>query len=500
MKGKAGKRLGQLGIQWHLMACLTAFVAVLMLLLWLFQVVLLDNFYQAIKTRTIKRTAQGIARNIDQQDLSQQLDSLTRQPDFYVRILDREGETVYNSRSGPMSMVHDMEKEEALRFFAAAEEKGGMVLELFRQDFPNPFAGPFREPEAGKDHREKRMWDKRHTTLVVCAQLVESQEQGTLLILLSSALSPLNTTAETLKVQFLCIAAILLLLSAGIAFLLSRHIGRPLAGLSRSARVLAEGRYDVTFEGGGYREALELSAALTYAAAELSKVEQLRRELIANVSHDLRTPLTLIAGYGEMMRDIPGENTPENVQIIIDEAQRLTGLVNDMLDLGKLQAGAQTLSAAPLSLTAMVREELLRYQRLVEREGYTILFAPGEEAIVDGDRSKLSQVVYNLIGNAVNHTGADKKVLVEQEVREGWVTLSVLDSGPGIPPEELPYVWDRYYKVDKTHKRAAIGTGLGLSIVRGVVELHHGRCGVESTPGQGSRFWFSLPCREEAVL
>lgn len=500
MKGKAGKRLGQLGIQWHLMACLTAFVAVLMLLLWLFQVVLLDNFYQAIKTRTIKRTAQGIARNIDQQDLSQQLDSLTRQPDFYVRILDREGETVYKSRSGPMSMVHDMEREEAMGFFVAAEENGGTALMLFRQDFPNPFDGPWADSGFDNGRWDKRKKEGKHTTLVVCAQLVESQKQGTLLILLSSALSPLNTTAETLKVQFLCIAAILLLLSAGIAFLLSRHIGRPLAGLSRSARILAEGRYDVTFEGGGYREALELSTALTYAAAELSKVEQLRRELIANVSHDLRTPLTLIAGYGEMMRDIPGENTPENIQILIDETQRLTGLVNDMLDLGKLQAGAQTLSAAPLSLTAMVREELLRYQRLVEREGYTILFAPGEEAIVDGDRSKLSQVVYNLIGNAVNHTGADKKVLVEQEVRDGWVTLSVLDSGPGIPPEELPYVWDRYYKVDKTHKRAAIGTGLGLSIVRGVVELHHGRCGAESAPGQGSRFWFSLPCREEAML
>lgn len=496
-KGKVKGRLGRLGIQWHLMACLTAFVAVLMLLLWLFQVVLLDNFYQAIKTRTIQRTAQGIARSIDQSDLSDRLDSLTRQPDIYVRILDREGETVYKSRSGPMSMVHDMGKEEAMGFFTAAQENGGMVLELFQQDFPNPFAGPFGEPDFEKERREKPMRERKHTTLVVCAQLVESRERGTLMILLSSALSPLNTTTETLKVQFLCIAAILLLLSAGIAFLLSRHIGRPLAGLSRSARVLAEGRYDITFEGGGYREALELSAALTYAAAELSKVEKLRQELIANVSHDLRTPLTLIAGYGEMMRDIPGENTPENVQIIIDEAQRLTGLVNDMLDLGKLQAGAQTLSAAPLSLTAMVREELLRYQRLVEREGYTIAFSPGEEAIVEGDRSKLSQVVYNLIGNAVNHTGADKKVLVEQEVREGWVTLSVLDSGPGIPPEELPYVWDRYYKADKAHKRAAIGTGLGLSIVRGVVELHHGRCGAESAPGQGSRFWFSLPCQEE---
>ena len=159
------------------MACLTAFVAVLMLLLWLFQVVLLDNFYQAIKTRTIKRTAQGIARNIDQQDLSQQLDSLTRQPDFYVRILDREGETVYNSRSGPMSMVHDMEKEEALRFFAAAEEKGGMVLELFRQDFPNPFAGPFGEPEAGKDDKQPDATLFVDTWFMSCRVLKRGMEQ-----------------------------------------------------------------------------------------------------------------------------------------------------------------------------------------------------------------------------------------------------------------------------------------------------------------------------------
>lgn len=484
--------MGRLGIQWHIMACLTAFVAVLMLLLWLFQVVLLDSFYQAIKTRTIQKTAQAIARNIDQSDIERQLDSLTRQPDIYIRILDREGEPVYNSLSGPMSMVHGMSREEAMGLFQAAEENGGMVLELFRQDFPDPFSGPFGEPELDRIHREKRMKEGKRTTLVVCAQLVESRDRGTLMILLSSALSPLNTTVETLKVQFFCIALLLLLLSAGIAFLLSRHIGRPLVGLSRSAHALASGDYGVTFAGGGYREAQELSATLSYAASELSKVEKLRQELIANVSHDLRTPLTMIAGYGEMMRDIPGENTPENVQIIIDETRRLTGLVNDMLDLGKLQAGAQTLSAAPLSLTALVREVLLRYQQLIERDGYRILFSPDREAMVSGDAGKLSQVVYNLINNAVNHTGADKTVVVEQEIGQGWVTLSVRDSGPGVSPEELPYVWDRYYRADKAHKRAAIGTGLGLSIVRGVVELHHGRYGAESVPGEGSRFWFAL--------
>ena len=236
------------------------------------------------------------------------------------------------------------------------------------------------------------MGEKQHTTLVICAQLVESQEQGTLMILLSSALSPLNTTVETLKVQFLCIAVILLLLSAVIAFLLSRHIASPLVNLSRDARVLATGKYDITFAGGDYREVQELSEALSYAAGELSKVEGFRRELIANVSHDLRTPLTMIAGYGEMMRDIPGENTPENVQIIIDETQRLTGLVNDMLDLGKLQAGAHTLTAAPLSLTALVQETLLRYQQLVEREGYCFCFSPGEEVLAIGARPNPAQV------------------------------------------------------------------------------------------------------------
>ena len=145
MRAKPGRWAGRLGIQWHIMACLTLFVAVLMLLLWVFQVALLDRFYEAIKTRAIKQTAQAIARNIDQGDLPEQLDSLTRQPDIYVRILDREGETVYNSLPGPMSMVHDMDREEAMSFFAAAEQNGGMVLELFRRDFPDPFDGPFGE-------------------------------------------------------------------------------------------------------------------------------------------------------------------------------------------------------------------------------------------------------------------------------------------------------------------------------------------------------------------
>ncbi len=479
-------RAGRLGIQWHIMAWLTLFVAVLMLLLWLFQVVLLDWFYQAIKTHDIREIARAIAQDIDDDDLSQRLEGLRRQPDLYLRILDREGNSVYQSRPGPQSMIHDLDREEIASFFQQAEKNGGMALRQFRQQLPAPFQ---RHPDG------PGRWSKPENTatLLVCAYLAESQEQGTLLILLSTALTPLDATTDTLKAQFLCIALILLLLSAAIALALSRQVGGPLVALSRGARELAAGNYDTAFSGGGYREVRQLSDTLAYAAGELSKVESLRRELIANVSHDLRTPLTMIAGYGEMMRDIPGENTPENVQIIIDETQRLTGLVNDMLDLGKLQAGAWTPDFQPLFLSALTDEVLSRYRRLVEREGYVIHFRHQGEGMVEGDPTMLSQVVYNLIANAVHHTGPDKAVSVELEETGGWVTLSVRDSGPGIPPEELPYIWDRYYRGKKPHRRGLAGTGLGLSIVRGAVEQHRGRCGAESQPGEGSRFWVSLP-------
>jgi signal transduction histidine kinase len=267
--------------------------------------------------------------------------------------------------------------------------------------------------------------------------------------------------------------------------------------MNESAKQLAHGRYDVVFSGEGYRETHELADTLNYASYELSRLDRLQKELIANISHDLRTPLTMIKGYGEVMRDIPGENTAENIQVVIDETTRLSELVNDLLDLSKIQSGSRKAVFEDFDLTAAVEEVMKRYDAFTAHQGYHITFMADERATVFADRGMILQVLYNLINNAVNYTGDDLSVAVVQTVSNGRVRISVTDTGQGIEADEIPQIWERYYKVDKVHRRAMIGTGLGLSIVKGVLELHNATYGVESEVGKGSTFWFELDILEE---
>ena len=243
---------------------------------------------------------------------------------------------------------------------------------------------------------------------------------------------------------------------------------------------------------GGYRETKELADTLTQTARELSKSDQMQKELTANISHDLRTPLTMIQGYAEVMRDIPGEITPENLQTIIDESARLTSLVNDLLEISKIQSGNLTPMRERFSVTDMLRESVSTYQTLAACKGYRFVLDAPTEVYVDGDRSMLFRALNNLINNALTYTGNDQTVTIRQRVSDKRVRIEVTDSGEGISPDNLSDIWDRYYKVDAAHKRSAVGTGLGLSIVKSIVSMHGGAYGVRSSNGYGSTFWFEI--------
>ena len=220
-------------------------------------------------------------------------------------------------------------------------------------------------------------------------------------------------------------------------------------------------------------------------------MDKLKNELIANISHDLRTPLTMITGYAEAMRDLPGENTPENVQVIVDEANRLSTLVNDLLDISKIQSGVISLDIKEFSITELINGILTRYNKLIAQENYNITFEHGESTVVKGDEIKISQVMYNLINNAITYTGEDKKVVVRQIVEADKVRIEVENPGDKIPEDMLPLIWDRYYKANKEHKRAVVGTGLGLSIVKGILEAHKFSYGVSSQENK-TVFWFDI--------
>ena len=298
---------------------------------------------------------------------------------------------------------------------------------------------------------------------------------------------------EVVRWQFVMIVAAILLATGMVGYTMARSISEPIIETNEAARELSRARYQRPPHSGGYREIAQLNDTLVQTAEDLRKVEDLQRELIANISHDLRTPLTMIEGYAEAMRDIPDEVTPENMQIIIDETERLSTMVNEVLDFSRLRTGSLELTMTRFNLTELIRKIVDRISHMTAVEGYTVTFEAGEDAFVTADSGRISQVIYNLAGNALTYTGTDKTVRIRQEQKDGMVRITIEDSGEGIPPEELPFIWDRYYRSRENHKRAVIGSGLGLNICRGILENHHAPYGAETPPGGGTVFWFALP-------
>lgn len=467
---------------------LAAFTALMLLLLWLFQVVFLESFYKTIRVYDVKTSAAMVAANIDSADLDILMGNYARDNNVSIVVSDMQGNALHAASFGPDDIVRSLSARGIANLAAQAQANGGTYLMRFnaRQFAPEDLnRGNFGDwiPQPGRGQMES----------IFFAKVVTNSGAQQLAVIISADISPVNATVSAIRVQLMIVTAIMLVLALLLALLISRRISRPIVKINASAKQLAKGNYDADFTSGGYREVAELGKTLGYAAGELAKTDNLRRELIANVSHDLRTPLTMITGYSEVMRDLPGENTQENVQIVIDEAKRLTSLVNDMLDLSKLQSGADTLKPAPFNLTAGIRTILARFAKLTGQEGYAIRFEDGSDVWVRADELKISQVVYNLMNNAIAFTGADKTVVVRQLVQGGKVRVEVADTGAGIPADKINDIWDRYYKAQSTGGSASPGSGIGLSIVKAILTLHGAPFGVQSSEGNGSVFWFELP-------
>ena len=486
----------KLSIKWKIFIYMLGFTAVLLGLLWFFQTVYLDEFYKKIKTNELEDAYESIEAVIDDKDAKEAIEAISASYDVCVRVTDIYGNDIYVSEQNMQCNIHKLRRDQLLRLIAEAKDNGGSYYAKVETDIPDFFKRDDKgiigiENILGKDKFDNMPQVSEMESLIT-VDIVKNASGQDMVIMVNTIITPVDATVHTLRVQLIYISIIMVVLSLIIAIIISVRISKPIIKINESAKKLGKGEYDVRFEGDSYREIAQLSETLNQAAVELAKAEGLQRELIANVSHDLRTPLTMITAYSEVMRDLPGENSPENVQVIIDEAKRLTSLVNDLLDVSKLQAGVMELNPKVYDLTASIESVLTRYSKFLEQNGYTVDFEYDRNIVVEADEDKLYQVIYNLVNNAINYTGEDKRIIVRQRVVGSIARIEVIDTGDGIAPEDLANVWERYYKVDKNHKRAVMGTGLGLSIVKNILKLHNLAYGVSSEVGRGTCFWFEI--------
>lgn len=470
---------------------IVAFVVAVILLfvfLWIFDLIFLDTVYESIALRDLKNCVETVSENIASEDLNILIKHLAYHDNACVLVCDADGNELYSQAVRTDCTIHNISAENRIAYFDKVKENDGIYkeeieLEGFNDNYEHTeFEGDVPGDAAGGVK----------AAVYAC---VAEKDGAEVLILAEAVVTPEESTRVTWIAMLGIITGMLLLLAALLAAAIARYVARPIAKLTDAAKEISKGNADITIsEGGGYREINELQEGLQYAANEVAELEHYRRELIANVSHDLRTPLTLIKGYAEMMRDIPDEARPENLQVVIDEASRLTNLVNEMLDLSKLQESGGGLKLKRFDAVRMLDDLVARHGKLIEHLGYKLEYEHEESAVVYADETKLMQVIYNLINNAINYCGDDKTVTVKEYTRHGNVRIEVIDKGEGIDVNVLPHIWDRYYKSEKSHRRATVGTGLGLSIVKTVMDKHPGGVyGVVTSVGEGSTFYVELP-------
>ena len=459
---------------WMYFVTFTIFVFVL---LWTFQILFLENFYESMKTRAASRSADKIASGytqlmsgeIDSTQFTSKVEEIAFDNDLCVEILDRYERNRYSVETLGDCLIH-----------GRANRIHTYIVDIINSD-DSTIRYTIKNPRSGYD-------------MLLYGRTLGDPDNPSGYLLVNSALVPVGSTVDIIKHQLMIITIVLIVMAFIISLFLSRRIARPIANITKSAENLAKGDFSTKFDGKGYLEAKKLADTLTYAESELSRVDTMQRDLIANVSHDLRTPLTMLKAYAEMIRDLSGDNPVkrnEHLEIIIDETDRLSLMVNDILDLSKLESGKQKLNPSEFEISGKLSEIIDRFKGISEKMGYHIRFTADEQRIVRCDVVKIEQVIYNLINNAINYTGKDKQVFVRQINTEDGVIVEVEDTGDGIEEDKIKLIFDKYYR-SENHKREVVGTGLGLSIVKAVLKMHNYDYGVRSTLGKGSTFWFKI--------
>ncbi len=444
-------------------------------MLWVFQIVLLSATYQDMKVNQVRIVADKVETGIINDNFTMAIQVEAVKKNVCGLVYNSKGVLLYQVDSLGLGCVLN---EKAL----ASSSKITEYIEVL------------------KTSSNSEMIIKLKNSVIDQNMLVYGREVdsdfGNYYIFLNTPLEPIDSTITIITNQFVYVTLFVFILANILAFYIARRLSRPIVQMKKSAMSLAKGNYNVHFEVSEFEEITELANTLNHTSQALKKMDELRRDLIANVSHDIKTPLTMIKAYAEMIRDLTGENKSkreENLEVILDEVDHLDALVQDMTQLSQLQSNVLSMNLSDFDLVALTHHILKLMDGLVVSNLIQIDFLTPESVFVKGDKVKIQQVIFNYISNAIKFIGDDRKLILQILLEDEFVRFEVTDHGVGIQEEDLNHIWDRYYKIDKHHSRNEGGTGLGLSIAGAILKGHGVDYGVNSKLSEGSTFWFTLP-------
>lgn len=442
---------------------LAIFSLFILIFLFFFQVIFINTFYEWTKTRTIKNLAQDILVTENDTSLYEKLDRVSYSENVCIELTNSNGDNLYSTYSSNCNL-----RSKAIKRNFINSNKKTKTYNLV-----NNFT------------REKSIMNATRLS-------------NNLYIFISTSLIPLDSTINIIEQQLIIVSIVVLLLSIVVAYFISKRLSNPIIRISKAAKLISKGKLKTNFDSGSdIKELIDLTDALNDMKEELSKTEELQKDLMANVSHDLKTPLTMIKAYAELILDInidDKEKCKSNLNIIIEEVNRLNDLVNDILALTKVENDLDKLDISSFDLIKLIKRIVKQHNIYVIKDGYSIEFIHDniDKLMINADKKKIEQVIYNLLNNALNYTGSDKKVIIKVVEDDKDYTIMVIDSGKGIDKKEIDHIFDRYYRSKKKHKRYVYGTGLGLSIVKNILLLHNYEYGVKSTKNKGTTFYFKI--------
>lgn len=466
------------------MLILVGFTLFLIGLIWVLQIFFIDNYFEGMKMKEVSQFGNKVEKEyiIDKRSGWNTIKDFTSTSDVDVTIEDENGVLL-----NPIGQ--------------SVRSTNSLALELVDMRERLQSSGLKKVNQITSDK-------KGHKTLITAQYLENPSEANNnkgVIMYVISPLYPGSSSVSIFRTQLVYISFIALLIALLMGVVISNIFSNPIKKINEDAQKMAKGDYSIRFEGGDLSEIQQLAYSLNKAVYELDRADKYMRDVIANVSHDLKTPLTMVKSYGELIRDISGDNPTkrnDHINIIIHEADRLNALVSDMLDLSAIKYDKESLSISKFCISDSLEGLKQQYGLYQSQRQYDFHWDIDKNLWITGDSNKIKRAMYNYINNAVKYCGDDKYIAVSlKRIKNEKIRFQVEDHGPGISEEDQNNIWKRYFKASKNHKRTATGTGLGLAIVKEICQLHGGECGVESQLGEGSIFWFELDVnRDQPVV